>query len=177
MRCVLWAGLALLLLGSACGQAPVDATCGGAVAQPGDPAPDQLPDCPLEPFADGPEVALADYRGTPMVLNFWAAWCEPCRDEMPDLQSVHEAAGDRVAFLGVDTMDAALNAEPFAEDAGITYDLATDRAGALYTAIGGFGMPTTLLVDADGAIQWRQTGPVDAAGLRELIEEHLGITI
>lgn len=186
MRTWAVAALAVVLLGGggaylATRGGGVAPTAGGACVAPaageGAPAPDQLPDCPLEPFGDGPAVALAEYRGSPLVVNFWATWCGPCVAEMPDLQAVHEAAGDELAFLGVDTMDSFRNAEPFVEELGITYDLAVDTRGTLHRAIGGFGMPTTLLVDPDGRIRYRHTGPLDAEGLGALLAEHLDVTV
>ncbi len=134
-----------------------------------------LPDVDLEPFADGPEVALGDYAGAPLVLNFWATWCPPCVEEMPDLEEVAGDLEGEVAFLGVNIQDDPDRAAELAADLGVTYDLATDRRGDLFEAIGGFGMPTTLFVDAAGDVVYRHTGPVDAAGLRGLVAEHLGV--
>ena len=144
------------------------------------PDPDEvfaLPPATLEGFAGGEPVDLADFRGEPLVLNFWATWCAPCVKEMPDLQEVASAAEGRVAFLGVDVEDAPSNAEPFVEELGITYPLALDPRREYSRQVNNFGMPTTLFVDPDGIVQYRHTGPLDAARLRELIAEHLDVTL
>lgn len=137
--------------------------------------PDTLPEATLEGFGDGPPVEMADYAGQPLVVNFWATWCAPCVEEMPDLQRVHEQLGDEVAFVGVDVRDAPSNAEPFVDELGITYDLAVDPDGDYYREVGAVGMPTTLLVTADGGIAARRTGALTAAELRELVADELGV--
>ncbi len=142
------------------------------------PAPDErapLPDRSLEGFAGAEPVALADYRGRPLVLNFWASWCGPCVEEMPAFQQVATELEDEVAFLGVDTRDAPRPAARFVTDLGITYDLAVDREGALAGEVRAFGLPTTLFVDPDGTIVHRATSPLDAEGLRAALREHLGV--
>jgi cytochrome c biogenesis protein CcmG, thiol:disulfide interchange protein DsbE len=145
------------------------------------PAPDErmlLPDATLEGFAEGdPPVALATYRGRPLVVNFWASWCAPCVAEMPDLQQFHEQLGSQVALLGVNVTDAPRNAQAFVEQLGITYDLARDPDGALYRDVRGFGMPTTLFVDASGTVVHRRTGMLDADQLRGLAAAHLGVEV
>lgn len=137
--------------------------------------PDTLPQATLEGFGDQPPVEIADYGGQPLVVNFWATWCTPCVEEMPDLQRVHEQVRDEVSLLGVNVRDAPSNAEPFVEELGITYDLAVDADGDYYREMGAVGMPTTLLVAADGQIAARHTGPLTAAELRELLAEELGV--
>jgi cytochrome c biogenesis protein CcmG, thiol:disulfide interchange protein DsbE len=82
-----------------------------------------------------------------------------------------------VPILGVNVQDAPANAEAFVDELGITYDLAADPKGELYAAVEAFGMPTTLLVDADGMIVYRHTGLLDARALREHAAEHLGVEI
>jgi cytochrome c biogenesis protein CcmG, thiol:disulfide interchange protein DsbE len=136
-----------------------------------------LPERRLEGFADGPEIDLTAYRGSPLVVNFWASWCAPCVKEMPDFQEVAEQAGDRVGFLGINVQDAPRNAEAFADELGITYDLARDPAGELYNEVRAVGMPTTLFVDADGQVVWRHTGLLDAQDLRETIAERLDVEL
>jgi cytochrome c biogenesis protein CcmG, thiol:disulfide interchange protein DsbE len=136
-----------------------------------------LPAMTLEGFADGPEVALADFRGKPLVINFWATWCAPCVREMPEFQKAEKAFGDKVALLGVDVEDAPPNAEPFVERLGITYPMAIDPQRELYFAVGAAGMPTTLLVDPDGIVRYRHTGDLDLPRLKSLVKEHLDVSL
>ena len=143
------------------------------------PAADEsfaLPAATLEGFAGGPPVDLADFRGTPMVVNFWATWCAPCVKEMPAFQEVAADLRDQVTFLGVDVEDSPPNAEPFIERLGIDYPLAIDPQREFARSVNIFGMPTTLFVDADGIVQYRYTGPLEEAQLRELLAEHLGVS-
>jgi thiol-disulfide isomerase/thioredoxin len=134
-----------------------------------------LPDVELAGFAEGEPVDLGDYRGRPLLVNFWASWCAPCVKEMPDVEAVARDLAGEVAVLGVNVQDAPANAEAFVDELGVSYDLATDPRGELYAEVEAFGMPTTLLVDADGMIVYRHTGIVDAEQLRELIAEHLDV--
>ena len=136
-----------------------------------------LPPATLGGFAGGPDVNLADFRGKPLVVNFWATWCAPCVKEMPEFQKASEAFGDKVALLGVDVEDAPPNAEPFVERLGIDYPMAIDPRRELYRDVGNVGMPTTLLVDADGIVRYRHTGGLDLAELKSLVEEHLGVRL
>ncbi|HMK09965.1 MAG TPA: TlpA disulfide reductase family protein, partial [Acidimicrobiales bacterium] len=99
---------------------------------------------------DGTKATFTDYRGTPLVVNFFASWCAPCVREMPDLQKVHSALGDKVAFLGMNNQDRASDGEAIAKQAGVTYDLARDPNGDFLSAFGGIVMPTTVFISADG---------------------------
>jgi peroxiredoxin len=80
-----------------------------------------------------------------------------------------------VAVLGVNVKDAPSNAEAFTTELGITYDLAVDPDGDLFTAVEGFAMPTTLFVDAEGTIVYRHAGFLDGQKLADLAVQHLGI--
>jgi thiol-disulfide isomerase/thioredoxin len=122
---------------------------------------------------DGTPAGFADYEGQPLVVNFFASWCEPCKTELPDLQSVHEDVGDRVAFLGIDTKDTVEDGRAMADAAGLTYDLARDPSGSVVTALGGVGMPTTVLVSADGDVVASHTGALEASELRAMIDDKL----
>lgn len=139
----------------------------GAESQP-------LPDGSLEAMGDGESIDPASYRGQPLVVNFWATWCAPCVAEMPELQRVHEAVADDVAFLGVNLQDDTEAAQGFVDELGITYDLATDD-GDYFAAVQGYGMPTTLLVDAGGTVRYRHTGALDGPELRDLLADHLDV--
>lgn len=141
-------------------------------------AADSLPDATLGGFAGGPEVAVADLLGgAPVIVNFWATWCPPCVAEMPDLQALHEAGDGAFRMVGINTQDAAVNAEAFIAELGVTYEQAVDIDGSYFTATGGFGMPTTLFVRPDGRITFRQTGPMTLSQMQDLLAEHLDVRV
>lgn len=132
----------------------------------GDPVPDMS-------FAmrDGSTASLADYEGEPVVVNFFASWCQPCLREMPGFERVHQELGDRVRFLGVNLQDSPSAAGAIIEQTGITYDVALDPQGSLYNAFEGFTMPTTVFVNPDGTIAELRGGEISAGALRDKIEE------
>lgn len=117
--------------------------------------------------------SLADYRGKPLVLNFWASSCVPCQKEMPDLQRVYEEVGDEVAFLGLAVRDGERDAVAFAEEYGATYDMGRDPSGKLLMDLGGLSLPTTVFISAEGTVVGMRPGAVDAPVLRQLIHANL----
>jgi cytochrome c biogenesis protein CcmG, thiol:disulfide interchange protein DsbE len=122
---------------------------------------------------DGGAAELADWRGEPLVVNFWASWCPPCVAEMRDaFEPLHQELGEQVTFLGVNLQDNADAAGDVVEQTGVTYDLARDD-GTLFTAFGGFGMPLTALIDEDGTVVARHTGALTQAELEALVRTHL----
>lgn len=132
-----------------------------------------LPDFSLAGFGGEGTIDAADLRGTPLVLNFWASWCPFCIEEMPGFEAVHRRFDGAVTFLGVDLQDDRGLARDLIRRTGVTYAMAEDPNGTLFSAIRGVGMPTTLLVTADGHVAERITGPLRAATLEKLILEHL----
>ncbi|MGI8774965.1 MAG: TlpA family protein disulfide reductase [Actinomycetota bacterium] len=124
--------------------------------RPGDRAPDFS-----GPLLEGDrELALSELAGKPVVLNFWASWCEPCRDEAPMLKEAHERYGDRVEFLGVNIKDARTEALAFDEEFGLTYPDVRDEGGSIYSAYGLTGQPETFFIDAEGKIFEHVNGPL-----------------
>jgi len=110
-------------------------------------------------------MALSDLRGQPVVLNFWASWCGPCKDEAPVLAAAAPRWEEQgVVFLGVDSQDKEDDAIAFEERYGITYDSVVDD-GSLAAEYGVFGFPETFFIDADGVIRAKQVGPIDAETL------------
>lgn len=94
---------------------------------------------------------------------------------MPDFQQVADDLEGTVTILGVNAQDSAQKAREFAADLGITFELVRDPTASYFSAVGGFGWPTTLLVDEDGFIRYRHTGTLDAEQLRGLLDTHLGV--
>ena len=128
-----------------------------------------LPDVPLED-AEGKSVSLTNYRGKPLVLNFWFSNCAPCVREVADFQAVHEELADAVQIVGVNPFDTVDAMTRFADERGVTYDRLRDPERSFVNVIGLVAYPVTLFVDADGRIL-RQTGELDAAELRRAIDE------
>lgn len=124
------------------------------------------------------EVTLASVLAeadTPVVVNFFAAWCPPCVTEMPDFDAVATEYGDAVRIVGVSLDYDATDAVDLVERTGIGYRWLFDRRGDLASAIGVTQMPATLFYDATGARVGAQAGAIDAERLRELIAEHLSV--
>jgi cytochrome oxidase Cu insertion factor (SCO1/SenC/PrrC family)/thiol-disulfide isomerase/thioredoxin len=113
----------------------------------------------------GRPISLAEYRGRPLVLNFWASWCGPCRKEMPLLQRAADAHPG-LAFLLVNERDDAGRARAFAGELRVTLRSAVDADGRVAAAYKvGQALPATIFVAADGTIQGRYLGELDEATL------------
>lgn len=116
-------------------------------------------------------IALADLRGRPAVVNFWASWCVPCRREMPRLAAAARRLDGRVAFLGVNYKDQRADALAFARDMGTPYPSVIDADGAVGDRYGIYGLPTTVFVDAGGRIVGRYLGEMKGGTLDRLLAE------
>jgi thiol-disulfide isomerase/thioredoxin len=140
-----------------------------------------LPKVTLACLGGGPAVDVSSLRG-PLVLSFWAAWCEQCRQEMPVLQQFHQEHGDQVPVLGIDWLDPYPgSALELAGDAGATYPSLADPGGELqgtqeFARI--TGLPFLALVDAAGEVAYAQFGVIDSTDeLADLVDEHLGVAL
>ena len=116
---------------------------------------------------NGERQALAQWRGRPLVVNFWASWCPPCREEMPDfdrLRRQYRAHG--VEFVGI-ALDTPENVAAFLRHNPVSYPILLGDAGAhaLSRELGGMGLPHTLVLDRDGKITLNQRGRLAAAAL------------
>ncbi len=99
------------------------------------------------------DVALAAYRGRPVVLNFWASWCEPCKQEAPLLESVWRRYRDRgLVVIGLDFNDLRSDARRFARENRMSYPLAYDGHGDTLTDYGVVGAPETFFIDRTGRL-------------------------
>jgi len=125
--------------------------------------------------AQGQTVHLADLKGKPVVLNFWASWCAPCKEEMPALQAgfdKYRASG--VVFVGLAFNDTQSNGQPFLEKYKITYPAGPDENGKTSIAYGVTGVPETVFIGRDGRVVSKTPGGVSAeqldAGIQQLLK-------
>ncbi len=144
---------------------------------PVDPVAEGLPDLTLPCLGGGADVSLSSLRGKPLVLNLWASWCGPCRDELPLFQRLHEAFGSRLTVLGVEINDQQpAKAPALASDTGVTYPLLADPDASLRVPLEVMGLPQTVLVAADGrmvSVERRVFSSYDQ--LRSLVLDRLGV--
>lgn len=131
------------------------------------------PDAPtmsLPRLGDQGSSSLADYKGKVVVLNMWASWCDPCREEMPLLQKVHQQiSGKGGVVLGVDTQDASEKAIGFLRETKATFPSLRDRDRTFGRDYGVTGYPETFLIDREGRVAALRRQPVTQAWL----DEHL----
>jgi cytochrome c biogenesis protein CcmG/thiol:disulfide interchange protein DsbE len=117
--------------------------------------------------ADGFSTLLSQQRGTPMVVNFWAAWCPPCRAEAPLLSAAAERHGNRVRFIGVDVQDNRADAEAYISQYGLPYPSVFDPANAIGPGYDLFAPPATLFFDADGDLLRTIPGQISEQDLHD----------
>lgn len=122
----------------------------------------------------GEDVNSADWRGTPVLLNFWYAACAPCRVEAPDLKDLHEEFGEKMQFFGVNVRDTEGTAAAFERNFSIEYPSMEDRNGQVLQAMTDYvppqAVPTTIILDAEGRVASRILGTAEHGTLKSLIE-------
>jgi thiol-disulfide isomerase/thioredoxin len=138
-----------------------------------------LPAVTLPCLGGGRAVHLAGLRGEPMVLNLWASWCTPCRDELPVLQEFYERADGKVAMLGVDFEDtrpaAALE---LLRTSGVTYPQVADFDKSVDRALGPHPVPMTVLVSPEGEVVAKLPLEITSADqLADMVEQSLGVRV
>jgi len=152
MKTSIWAILASLCVVSACIPSDMQIPRVGGMAI----------EYPAATLA-GDTVTLASLRGQVVLLNLWATWCVPCREETPYLQDLYEEYGDRgfqVVGISLDTGDASDQVEMFVEEYEVTYTILHDpqmRGMELYQVP---GLPATFMIDREGVIRWIRYGPI-----------------
>ncbi len=117
----------------------------------------------------GPALELGTLRG-PAVVNLWATWCVPCRQELPAFQEVSAARAD-VRFVGVDIGEQTERARSYLDELGITFDQYADPTGELTDALGVAGLPITLVVDDAGMVVRQHLGPMSVDDLEDAIDD------
>jgi thiol-disulfide isomerase/thioredoxin len=138
----------------------------------------ELPNATLPCLGGGHSVDLGALRG-PLLLNYWAQNCGPCKEESPILQGFSHTANGKVSVIGVDFQDVRPGlALQFAKALGVTYPQLADPDGGTRAALHIAALPITLLIDGSGEIAYTQVGPVKSeADLAALVQEHLGVSV
>lgn len=136
------------------------------------PGPVPAPDFTVYDEA-GNEVRLSDYLGKPVVVNFWASWCGPCRMEMPEFQEKHLELGGEVQFLminmtgGRETVE---TARDFIAGQGYTFPVLYDTEGDVAVTYGAYALPTTYFIDAEGYAIAQARGAINSETLQAGID-------
>lgn len=191
---ILWAAalFAVLVIGSlgyrllSAGYTP-DAPVSDQMTKTADPdgeqeAPYDQSDADMAPDftifdADGEEVHLSDYAGSPVILNFWATWCGPCRSELGEFDEAYKQYGDRIQFLMVDLTDGVqetqTGAQQFVEDNAYSFPVFFDTNASAAQNYGIYAIPMTVAVKADGTVGQMQVGALSGEVLQGMIEDVL----
>jgi cytochrome c biogenesis protein CcmG/thiol:disulfide interchange protein DsbE len=130
----------------------------------------EAPSFQLDLF-DGTSTSLESFKGTPVLVNFWASWCIPCEDEAPALESAAQRYKGKVQFIGVDVQDAEPEARQFLRRYGVTYANGPDRTGSVSIDYGMAGVPETYFISPDGHIRRKWAGPLTSAQLYQFLTE------
>lgn len=127
---------------------------------------------------EGKAVKLSDFRGKPVVVNFWATWCGPCKMEMPSFEALYTEYGDRVEFMMVNLTDGSqetrTTVRKFLEETGYTFPVYLDTTTQAAYAYGVYSIPMSVFVDAKGEMIHTQIGMMSEDSLRSLVESMIG---
>jgi cytochrome c biogenesis protein CcmG/thiol:disulfide interchange protein DsbE len=125
---------------------------------------------PLPRLEGGGTESLADYRGRWVLVNFWASWCIPCREEAPALERFQqEHEGPKFTVLGIDSRDLSSDGIAFVEEYGLSYPQLRDGDGDAASDYGTTGVPENFLVDPAGKVRLLVRGPITEEYLREQV--------
>jgi cytochrome c biogenesis protein CcmG/thiol:disulfide interchange protein DsbE len=142
----------------------VEVVTAGSGGTEGKPAPG-LPTSVLQP----PKVTLADLRGGPALINFWASWCDPCRHEAPELERLSRSLPDGAHLVGVDYTDQNDSARAFIRSHHLTFPILSDPDGVYGARYGFSGLPATVAIDSKGRIVETLRGPQTLSDFREAL--------
>lgn len=120
---------------------------------------------------DGNEVRLSDFTGKPVVLNFWASWCGPCKSEMPDFNEMYLSLGEHVQFLMINVTDGSREtvetASDFVKSEGFSFPVYFDTSYSATYTYGATSLPTTYFISSDGYVEARAVGAIDSETLQK----------
>ena len=131
------------------------------------------PDLALQSL-DGRQVSLSQYRGSVVLINFWATWCPPCKGEIPVLEAAYQANKDQgFVILAVAVGEPRQVVQTFATRMGISYVVLLDEQEKMLVRYGGLGVPMSVLVDREGIICERHFGELSETELNRFLERYL----
>ncbi|HWO93699.1 MAG TPA: redoxin domain-containing protein [Dehalococcoidia bacterium] len=141
----------------------------GAEADEGKPAPDFV----LEAI-EGGSVRLSDYGGRPVFVNFWATWCKPCRQEIPEMvEAFDRYAGEGLVIIAINVQESRDAAQGFVDEFGMDFPVGLDVRGDVAEAYRVLGLPTSFFIDRNGVIQAIHRGPLNADQMDDRLQEIL----
>jgi len=122
---------------------------------------------------EGDTLRLADFKGKPVLVNFWATWCGPCRAEFPDFQRAHVDNANDLVIIGINntTADQVDLVDDFVTEMGATFPIVLDETGDVVETYGVLGLPTSVFIDRDGVVNEVFTGPINKAYIESKLSE------
>jgi peroxiredoxin len=125
---------------------------------------EKAPDFQLQTL-DGKDIKLSELEGQPVIINFWATWCTPCKKEMPDLQGLYDSnEGSHIEILAINMTTMESDGEKvreFSDELGLTFPLLLDKDGDVEKTYQVITIPTTYIIDSKGIIREKIVGPMD----------------
>jgi len=142
-------------------------------ARPGRKASERMPEFSLALMGGG-KLSRAEVQGKPVLVNFFASWCLPCREEMPAIEKLSkEYRGKEVVFFGVAVDDTETKMKEFVSRYGVTFPVGLDDGGAVQKAFGVYGLPTTFFIDRQGQVRYFHAGAVNEQLMRHELDKLL----